>query len=74
MILLIIKRGNAMLYCKIHHRLYVGDLQKWISFSKDDLKKINAEMIDGACDECVAMAKEELKKDFPTLYSSLSNL
>jgi hypothetical protein len=63
-----------MLYCKIHHRLYVGDLQKWISFSDDDIKKLNATIIEGACNECVAVAKEELKKTFPVLYASLSNL
>ena len=63
-----------MLYCKIHHRLYVGDLQKWISFSDEDIKKINTTIIEGACNECVDVAKEELKKTFPVLYASLSNL
>ena len=63
-----------MLYCKIHHRLYVGDLQQWISFSTEDAKKLSITIIEGACDECVAIAKEELKKKFPVLYASLSNL
>ena len=63
-----------MLYCKIQHKLYVGDLQKWISFSDEDIKNINTTIIEGACNECVAVAKEELRKNFPVLYASLSNL
>ena len=63
-----------MLYCKIHHKLYVGDFQKWISFSDEDIKNINTTIIEGACSECVAVAKEELRKNFPVLYASLSNL
>jgi len=54
--------------------LYVGDLQKWISFSDEDIKKLNTTIIEGACNECVAVAKEELKKTFPVLYASLSDL
>ena len=63
-----------MLYCKIHHRLYVGYLQKWIPFLSEDIKKLNTTIIEGACNECVAVAKEELKKKFPVLYASLANL
>ena len=63
-----------MLYCKIHDKLYVGDLQKWIPFASEDIKKLNTTLIEGACNECVAVAKEELKRNFPVLYASLSNL
>jgi hypothetical protein len=64
-----------MLYCSVHHRLYVGSLQKWIPFSDDQLLNLRIRsdeiFIEGTCSECVYLAKESIRLQFPDLYAHL---
>jgi hypothetical protein len=58
-----------MLFCRIHSMLFIGTLQKWVPYPHEDLKSLQASIIEGCCSICVEEAKESLRVQFPALYA-----
>jgi hypothetical protein len=66
--------GGKMLYCSVHQQIYVGTIQKWIEFPERDLLSLQEEILEGACAECVSVAKETIRLQFPDLFDNIPSV
>lgn len=60
-----------MLYCSIHSRLWMNSRQQWVLIPEHDLASLKNMVIESCCFECIYLAKETLRLQFPELYVNI---